>query len=179
MKANIFPALKTKRTSSRRPLTLASSSLARLLSGLACLITGAIGANSAPAGEVAYEFEAQSKGARDWLANEGFEFKLDADNPSLARFALGDRGLTIETLGPAEPLLARPNLNVAQPAHLTVTWGINRYPVGADWDAGANNEAVMVIVFFGAEKLSGGFFCRRAHISSAFFFAKRDGAARR
>src|SRR5580704_10711400 len=119
---------------------------------LACAIFLAApiaGANSVAAAGVNYEFAAQSQGAHAWLANQGFEFKLDAENASRARFSLDDRGLTLETLAPAEPIIAHPGLSIAQPARLSVTWGVNRYPVGANWDTGVNNEAIMVMVFFG------------------------------
>jgi hypothetical protein len=117
-----------------------------------------VGAGAASAGDISYDFHAQPIAARTWLADQGFEFKLDATNTSRVRFGLDDHGLVIETLGPAEPILARPNLNVPQPSQLTVTWGVNRYPAGANWDSAAHNEAIMVMIFFGNEKLSGGLF---------------------
>jgi hypothetical protein len=116
------------------------------------------GASLASAGDVSYNFHAQPISARAWLADQGFELKLDATNTSRVRFGLDDHGLAIETLGPAEPILARPNINVPQPSQLTITWGVNRYPVGANWDSAAHNEAIMVMIFFGHDMLPGGLF---------------------
>jgi hypothetical protein len=112
----------------------------------------------ATAADVEYTFGPQPQNARAWLSDQGFQFKIDAGNASRARFSLDERGLTIETLTRAEPMLARGNIHVAQPAQLSVTWGVNRYPAGANWDRGVNNEAIMVMVQFGREKLPGGFF---------------------
>jgi hypothetical protein len=126
----------------------------------------------ADAAEIVYEFRSQPAGARAWLARN-FELKLDAANTARVRLDLDDRGLTIETIGPAEPLLARSNLNVSQPARLTITWGVNRYPVDANWDTGANNEAIMVMVFFGTEKLPGGLFVPSSPYFIGFFLCER------
>ncbi len=130
------------------------------------------GVGPAAAGDVDYEFGAQPEAARAWLASQGFEFKLDAANAALARFSLANRGLTIETLGPAEPIIAHPGLSVAQPARLSVTWGVSSYPAGANWDAGAHSEAIMVMVFFGTEKLPGGLFMPPSPYFIGFFLCQ-------
>jgi hypothetical protein len=149
---------------------------------LACAIflaTQVAGANAAAAGGVDYEFGAQPQDARTWLGTQGFEFKLDAENASRARFSLGDHGLTLETLAPAEPIIAHPGLSVAQPARMSVTWGVNRYPVGANWDTGVNNEAIMAMVFFGTATLPGGFFMPPSPYFIGFFLCEngRRGVA--
>jgi hypothetical protein len=125
---------------------------------VAFLFTALADASFAEAGDVAFEFGPQPQSARDWLAGQGFEFKLDAADSSRARLSLGAQGLQVEALGPAEPLIVQPNLNVPQPARLLVSWGVSRYPAGANWDTGVNNEAIMVMTFFGTEKLPGGLF---------------------
>src|SRR5262245_41917748 len=130
---------------------------------------------SGPAGAagVSYEFRPQPQDARAWLAAQGFAFELDAGNPARSRFALDDRGLTIETLGPAEPLITRSNIAVPQPARLALTWGVNRYPTGANWDVGANNEAIMVMISFGTQKYSGGLFVPASPYFIGFFLCER------
>lgn len=143
------------------------------LSRAACgLILGGTIAAAAATAAVDYEFAVAPQDGRAWLANQGFALKLDAGDASRARLALGSRGLTIETLAPAEPLIAHPGLNVAEPARLSVTWGVDRYPAGANWDIGANNEAVMVMVSFGAEKLSGGLFLPPSPYFIGFFLCE-------
>src|SRR5262249_54147073 len=78
------------------------------------------------AAELSYEFHAERQEARAWLAARGFELKLDADNPARSRLVLGSKGLTIETLASAEPLIARAVTAIPQPARLVVTWGVDR-----------------------------------------------------
>ena len=140
-----------------------------------CAVFGAalISACAAAAADVAFEFGPQPQGARAWLANEGFEVKMALGDPSQARVALGENGLIIETFGPAEPIVALSNIHVSQPARLSVTWGVNRYPAGANWDAGTNNEAIMVMVFFGTEKYPGGFFVPPVPYFIGFFLCDR------
>lgn len=136
-------------------IRLAGAVLAALIAFLAIQIAGA---KLSAATGLNYDFAAQSQDAGPWLANQGFQLKLDAGNASVAHLSLNNHGLTIETLAPSEPIIAHPGLSIPQPARLSVTWGVNRYPAGANWDTGVNNEAIMVMVFFGTEKLSGGFF---------------------
>ena len=147
-------------------------SVAGLSAAVVYLFAAVISACPAVAGDVDYEFGVQPQGARAWLALQGFEFKLDADNAARARIFLSDRGLTIETLRPSEPIVAHPGLSVAQPARLSVTWGVNSYPAGANWDLGAHNEAIMAMVFFGTEKLPGGFFLPPSPYFIGFFLCQ-------
>jgi hypothetical protein len=148
-------------------------SISMLASAIMLLASQFADGHSPAAAEVAYEFHAQPEGGRAWLANQRFEFKLDATNAARVRLGLDDRGLTIETLGPAEPIIARSNINVSQPARLTIAWGVNRYPIGANWDTGTNNEAIMVMIFFGTEKLPGGLFVPPSPYFIGFFLCER------
>lgn len=133
-----------------------------------CLLATIVGLASTHAADVRFDFAAQSN-AKSWLANNGFEFRMALGEPSSARIGLSANGLTIETLRPSEPIVKGPNIRVPQPARLTVTWGVSNYPAGANWDTGANNEAIMVMVFFGAEKLPGGFFLPPSPYFIGFF----------
>ena len=126
----------------------------------------------ARAEEVAYEFHPQPQDTRTWLTRQGFQFKLDADNASRTRIRLDKAGLEIETLAPAEPLIARSGINVAQPARLIVSWGVNRYPTGANWDVGVNNEPIMVMTSFGTQLLSGGLFVPPSPYFIGFFLCE-------
>src|SRR5262249_15051198 len=111
--------------------------------------------------------------ARAWLAAQGFAFELDARNAARSRLTFGERGLKIETLRAAEPLITRSNIAVPQPARLAVTWGVERYPGGADWDSGANNEAIMVMIAFGTQKYSGGLFVPASPYFIGFFLCDK------
>jgi hypothetical protein len=119
--------------------------------------------------DVQYVFGPQPVSARTWLSNQGFRFLLDGGDASRARFSLDERGLTVETLVRSEPIILLSKIQVAQPAHLTVAWGVDRYPAGANWDRGVNNEAIMVMVQFGTEKLPGGLFMPPSPYFIGFF----------
>jgi hypothetical protein len=147
-------------------------SVSVLAAAVIYFFTAAVAAGPAVAADVNYEFGAQPAGARAWLAAQGFEFKLDADNAARVHISLSNRGLKIDTLGRAEPIIAHPGLSVAQPARLSVTWGVDSYPAGANWDVGAHSEAIMAMVFFGTEKLPGGFFVPPSPYFIGFFLCQ-------
>jgi hypothetical protein len=157
----------------QRPTPLSCFSLRVVLPFVTAAALQLIELNSAAGAEVAYEFRDQPGGAQQWLKSQNFEFKLDALNASRVRLSLENRGLVLETRGPAEPLLARSNINIGQPARLTVTWGVTQYPAGANWDTGANNEAIMIMVSFGTEKLPGGLFVPASPYFIGFFLCER------
>jgi hypothetical protein len=121
---------------------------------------------SATANDFALTFPTASRDARSWLTQQGFRFLQGSTSSS--RLSLGDRGLKIELLTGAEMLFAKEGLSVAQPARLSVRWGVERFPDGANWNSGVNREAVMVIVQFGTERLSGGFLPARPYFIGFF-----------
>jgi hypothetical protein len=102
------------------------------------------------------DFSSRQKGdARAWLEDKKggqFEFGRDA---AKFEYAFDARGLTIKTVKPAAAVLLRrfsrtnPAEQVEQPAQLTVRWGVEQYPAGADWGGKYHSEAIMVLVFFG------------------------------
>jgi hypothetical protein len=142
------------------------------MAAIAATAIACLTAAPAVAGGVEFVFGPQAQSAPAWLAKQGFRLMIDAPDTSRARFSLGERGLTVETLTRAEPMLARGDIHVAQPAQLTVTWGVDRYPAGANWDKGVNNEAIMVMVQFGQEKLSGGLFLPPSPYFIGFFLCE-------
>jgi hypothetical protein len=129
-------------------------------------------ASLAEAEPVSYDFRPPPQNARTWLASQGFEFKMDANNAARARFSFDERGLIVQTLGPAEPIIAQSKLAVAQPARLVVSWGVSRYPAGANWDVGVNNEPIMIMTFFGNERLPGGLFMPPSPYFIGFFLCQ-------
>jgi hypothetical protein len=137
---------------------------------LLCLV---LSSGRAVPAEISYEFRSQPQGVQQWLASQGFELRFAAGSASSVRIGLGDNGLAIETLGPAEPIIAKSNITLRQPAQLSIAWGVNRYPPGANWDVGANNEAIMVMIFFGTEKYSDGLFVPRSPYFIGFFLCER------
>jgi hypothetical protein len=133
----------------------------------------------ATAGTLSYEFAGKSGDARQWLQDNGFVFRLDNPSPAQTKYAFTNGGLTIDTLRPANSVVARALNNdqwVTQPAQVVVRWGVKRYPRGADWDHGPHREAIMVVVSFGAKRFAlpepspyfiGFFLCKGGQLESA------------
>lgn len=128
----------------------------------------------AAAAEFTVNFAGAPRDAPAWLKSQGFEFRIDARSTAKARFGLGERGLTIETLTRAEPLIVRDKLSIRHPSVLTIKWGVSRFAEGANWESGVNNEAVMVIVQYGTEKFSGGLFVPPSPYFIGFFLCENE-----
>jgi hypothetical protein len=94
--------------------------------------------------------------ASTWLKQQGFDAFLDAERLHL-RFE--NEGLRIST---NESLTAMFGLKfgkadyVSDVNHIVIEWGVNRFPVGADWDHGNKRVPIGVIFSFGDKKLSSG-----------------------
>lgn len=93
-----------------------------------------------------------------WLASKGFAFKADADDRKKIELDVGDDGLIVEAVKKARSLLVNERANVSDYQKVRITWKVDRYPEGANYDAGVRNEAIMLFVFFGHEKISSGSF---------------------
>jgi len=93
-----------------------------------------------------------------WLSSKGFQFKGDANDRKKIELDVGDDGLIIEAVKRARALLINERVNVTDYQKVRITWKVDKFPEGANYDAGLRNEAIMLIVFFGHEKLSSGSF---------------------
>lgn len=90
--------------------------------------------------------------ASDWLRDQGYELELDADELE-PRFT--DRGLVLSTGGRKAGLIAR-NLKLRDAGRIRVTWGVERYPKGANWEKGVYRVPIAVMVSFGDEDIGSG-----------------------
>ena len=109
--------------------------------------------------EVLYslDFSAQQPGdAMPWLKEHGFELKFECDqlHPTFDKGALhlsADHPVTglfsFQLPGDKE---------VAGVKHLRLTWGVDEFPDGADWENGVNRVAIAVMVSFGHDRLPSG-----------------------
>lgn len=99
------------------------------------------------------DFTGQPDGdATEWLKENGYEFKLDADelNP---RFENGR--LVLETDSETAGLFAR-EFTLEGVKSIRITWGVDRYPQGADWEDGNYRVPIAAMISFGEEKISSG-----------------------
>ena len=107
--------------------------------------------------EVVYslDFSERSEGnAASWLEDQGFNFKIDADELSL-QFKSGRL-----VLGNSEKVngLLYKEIELKGVKRVRIEWGIQRFPKGIDWENDNYRDAVMLIVSFGTEKISSGSF---------------------
>ncbi|WP_290653446.1 DUF3047 domain-containing protein [Aquisalimonas sp.] len=107
------------------------------------------------ADEVVYsiDFTGEPDGdALGWLRERGFELELKARqlNPHFD----GGR-LVLETSGREAGLFTR-KIDLEEVRRIRVTWGVERYPQGTDWDGGTYRVAIATMVSFGQERQPSG-----------------------
>lgn len=118
----------------------------------------------------AIDFTQQPAGdAVGWLKKNGFELRLDAKALD-PRFT--EKGLMLETKGREAGLFAR-KLEIADADRIRVVWGVDRYPEGADWEAGVFRVPIAVMVSFGEKEIdSGSFFVPDAPYFISLFLSQ-------
>jgi hypothetical protein len=116
---------------------------------------------------------AKATGApEEWLKKKGFRFEKDADDIKLK---FSDKSLILTTEEPLLGVIINDKLDLKEYSKIRITWGIKDYPLGACYEKGVNNEAVMIYVFLGNEKLpSGSFFIPKSPYFLALFLGEKD-----
>jgi hypothetical protein len=113
--------------------------------------------------------------ATPWLKKEGFELKLDAEmlNP---RFE--DHRLVLDTREEEAGFIIR-KLTLIGAKRIRITWGVDRYPQGADWSKGVFRVPIAVMISFGEEKIgSGAFFIPNAPYFISLFLGEKEQEGR-
>jgi hypothetical protein len=110
-------------------------------------------------GKVLYsvDFTKQQDGdAKGWLRSQGFKLLLDADKLSM-KFSGGK--LVIQTSGEYAGMfgIQLPEGKYLQNiGSVTIEWGVDKFPAGANWAGGNNRLAIGALLALGTEKLSSG-----------------------
>ena len=94
----------------------------------------------------------------DWLRDKGFKFERDARDRKKLDLNVGEEGLILEAKRPVFGILANEGVDLEKFTSIRLEWGILKYPEGVSYEQGIRNEALMVIVFFGYDKISSGHF---------------------
>lgn len=92
---------------------------------------------------------------RAWLERNGFELHRDAEKTNHIELSHRDGLLHVTVKRPSFGLAARA-LEAPRARRLRLHWGVSDYPDGASYEHGVDNEAIMVYVFFGKDKLDSG-----------------------
>lgn len=131
-----------------------SSGVASLLVAAALLLPPAQPARAASHDVIhRIDFTGQPDGdATRWLRQRGFELRLDADELN-ARFE--DGRLVLETESGNAGLFVR-ELELDEVERIRLTWGVDRYPRGADWSEGVYRVPIAAMTFFGDREIDSG-----------------------
>lgn len=100
-----------------------------------------------------FDFTQQVSGdAVSWLKEQGFEFKLNAEqlNPHFE-----NNRLMLETSGQNAGLIAK-KVNITGVDRVRITWGVIKYPEGADWSSGVYRVPIAVMITFGNKTIDSG-----------------------
>jgi hypothetical protein len=107
-----------------------------------------------------------------WLENKGFSFQKDADDIELA---FVDNSLRLTSPEPLLGVIINDKLDLKEYSTIKITWGVTDYPEGASYEKGVNNEALMIYIFLGSEKLpSGSIFIPKSPYFLGLFLGKDD-----
>ena len=92
----------------------------------------------------------------DWLQGKGFKFKEDAQRRDRIDLEVNNGTLVIEAKRRAFGIMPNETVNVPEFTYVEIDWGINKFPLGASYEQGVRNEAIMVMIFMGDERLPSG-----------------------
>ena len=111
----------------------------------------------------------------DWLQGKGFQFKEDMRRRDYIDLDVGERGLVLEAKRGALGFMMNESVNVPEFTNVEIDWEVNKFPVGASYEQGVRNEAIMVYMFMGGERqASGSFFIPDSPYFVALFLCHGD-----
>lgn len=94
----------------------------------------------------------------EWLQSKGLKFEADAANRDMLNLSVSDGALTLEAKEALRGILRQNPLHLKRYSKIRIEWGVLKYPKGASYEKDIRNESIMVLVFFGDEKISSGHF---------------------
>ena len=91
-----------------------------------------------------------------WLESKGFKFEEAAKNPDALKLSVQDGGLIFEAKERLRGFLFKDSMEIKNFSKVRLEWGILKYPEGASYEKHIRNEALMVYISFGHEKIPSG-----------------------
>jgi len=92
----------------------------------------------------------------EWLEKKGFELKEAAKDRTKLDLDVDEGALFLEAKKPLMALIVKESVGSGKYSRIKIEWGAIKYPRGASYEEKINNEALLVLVFFGDEKISSG-----------------------
>jgi hypothetical protein len=93
-----------------------------------------------------------------WLRDKGFTFERGARDRKLVDFDIREDALVIEANRHVRGFIVNEPVDLEEYSNVRIKWGVIKYPEGASYEKKINNEALMVFIFFGYDKISSGHF---------------------
>jgi len=94
-----------------------------------------------------------TENARNWLTVQGFDFESGATSQSNLNLSFKNNSLVMNTTAEIFGLIIK-KVKIEGAKEVRITWGVNKFPKGASYNKGINNEAIMVYIYYGDKKLS-------------------------
>jgi hypothetical protein len=91
-----------------------------------------------------------------WLESKGFKFEEAAKDPQALKLSVQNGALILEAKEQLRGFLFKDSLEIKNFSKVKLEWGILKYPEGASYERHRRNEALMVYISFGHEKLPSG-----------------------
>jgi hypothetical protein len=110
-----------------------------------------------------------------WMTGKGFQCERDARNRRKLDLDVSEDALVLEAKTRLHGFLINEGVDLEEYSNIMIEWGIIRYPTDASYERATNNEALMVFVFFGYDKISSGhFLIPNTPYFIGFFLGKDD-----
>jgi hypothetical protein len=105
------------------------------------------------------DFSDYAEGPIDkWLQAKGFRLEQGAEDPELLELSIHEGALVLEAKAPVKGFLINQDVQLEKVSRIRIHWGIIKYPQNASYERQVNNEALMLYIFFGRDKLPSGHF---------------------
>src|SRR5262245_14605685 len=88
-----------------------------------------------------------------WLESKGFKFEEAAKDPNALKLSVQDGALILEAKERLRGFLFKDSMEIKNFSKVRLEWGILKYPEGASYEKQRRNEALMVYISFGHEKI--------------------------
>ena len=93
-----------------------------------------------------------------WLEAKGFNFERDARDRKKLDLEVSEEGLILDIRKSMLGIILNEGVDLEEFTSIRLEWGVLDYPEGVSYEEGIRNEALLVIVFFGYDKISSGHF---------------------
>jgi hypothetical protein len=91
-----------------------------------------------------------------WLETRKYTFQKDAKNRQLLGLSIDDGILLFEAKARMSGVILNDSVSLDRVQTIKINWGVRKYPEDVSYQKKINNEALMVYIFFGRERIASG-----------------------